>query len=213
MFGIDLTRHGRFFIGFLLGLAAAGGSVLVDRSLELSLLIGANGFFISYLSMMMCYATQTSAEDLRRHGEVADEGLVLIFALTAGAVLTSLVAIVVVLIGQKDSALAEKAAALLAVPLGWAMVQTLAGFHYAHRYYRREAEGITEGLDFPGTDAPGPWDFLYFSFGVGMTAQVADVQATTTATRRAVLVHSVTAFFYNTVLLALAVNAAVALAG
>lgn len=213
MLNIDLTRHGRFFIAFLVGLAAAGASVVLDLSLALHLLIGANGFFISYLALMLLHASQTSAADLRRHGEVADEGLVLIFALTAGAVLTSLAAISVVLIGRSDSALAEKAAALLAVPLGWAMVQTLAGFHYAHRYYRHDEDGIKEGLDFPGTDDPGPWDFLYFAFGVGMTAQVADVQATTTATRRAVLVHSVTSFFYNTVLLALAVNAAVSMAG
>lgn len=213
LFGIDLTRHGRFFIALLVGAAAAGGSLLADLSLSLHLLIGANTFFISYLAMMMLHATQTSAEDLRRHGEVADEGLLLIFALTAGAVLTSLAAIIVVLIAQENSGWPEKAAALMAVPLGWAMVQTLAGFHYAHRYYRHDEDGITEGLAFPGKDLPGPWDFLYFAFGVGMTAQVADVQATTTATRRAVLVHSVTSFFYNTVLLALAVNAAVSMAG
>jgi uncharacterized membrane protein len=42
-----------------------------------------------------------------------------------------------------------------------------------------------------------------------MTAQVSDVVTTATPMRRMVLAHSVASFFYNTVILALAVNAAV----
>jgi uncharacterized membrane protein len=48
---------------------------------------------------------------------------------------------------------------------------------------------------------------------VGMTCQVSDVQVKTTAMRKAVLVHGVAAFFFNTVFIAMAVNAAVSLAG
>ena len=44
-----------------------------------------------------------------------------------------------------------------------------------------------------------------------MTAQVSDVVVTTAAMRRAVLLHSLGSFFYNTVILALAVNAGLAL--
>jgi uncharacterized membrane protein len=57
------------------------------------------------------------------------------------------------------------------------------------------------------------WDFIYFSLVIGMTAQVSDVQVRTTAMRRAVTGHSVVSFFFNTVLIAMAVNAAVASAG
>ena len=67
-------------------------------------------------------------------------------------------------------------------------------------------------LDFPGCAAPGPWDFLYFSFVVGMTAQVSDVQVKTSVMRRAVLGHGVISFFFNTVFIAMAENAAVAMA-
>ena len=55
------------------------------------------------------------------------------------------------------------------------------------------------------------WDFLYFSFTIGMTAQVSDVVVTAGGLRRVVLLHSIGAFFYNTVILALAVNAGLAL--
>jgi uncharacterized membrane protein len=44
---------------------------------------------------------------------------------------------------------------------------------------------------------------------VGMTAQVSDVQVLTTPMRRVTLAHGVVSFFYNTVLLALAVNVAI----
>ena len=51
------------------------------------------------------------------------------------------------------------------------------------------------------------------AFGIGMTAQVADVATASTQVRRVVLVHSIGSFFYNTIILALAVNAAVTSAG
>ena len=62
---------------------------------------------------------------------------------------------------------------------------------------------------FSGRGEPDAWDFLYASFTIGMTAQVSDIQVQTRALRRAVLVHGVASFFYNTCILALAVNAAV----
>ncbi len=45
-----------------------------------------------------------------------------------------------------------------------------------------------------------------------MTAQVSDVSVTTTRMRRLTLGHSVFSFFYNTVILALTINAVVILA-
>ncbi len=96
--------------------------------------------------------------------------------------------------------------------MGWALLHGLMGFRYAHLYYKPNPDA---GLDFPGLKKAGPGvvDFLYFSFTIGMTAQVSDVQVTTPQMRQTVLLHSILSFFYNTVILALAVNAAVALTG
>ena len=70
------------------------------------------------------------------------------------------------------------------------------------------------GLSFPGGDTPPQgWDFLYFAIVIGMTAQTADVEVTTTRMRRLVIVHSVVAFFFNTIIVAAAVNLAVTLGG
>ena len=94
------------------------------------------------------------------------------------------------------------------------MLHTLAAFHYANLFYApAPAAARRGGLDFPGTPEPGPWDFLYFAFVIGMTAQVSDVAVRTTPLRRTALAHGVASFFYNAVILALAVNAALAYAG
>jgi uncharacterized membrane protein len=84
--------------------------------------------------------------------------------------------------------------------------------HYAHLFYSAPTlhDGpATGGLQFPETQEPEPWDFLYYSFVIGMTAQVSDVQVCSVAMRRVTLAHGVVSFFFNTVILALAVNVAV----
>ncbi len=69
------------------------------------------------------------------------------------------------------------------------------------------------GLEFPGGKRPEGSDFLYFSTVIGMTAQTADTGITTAHMRRVVLVHSILSFFFNTVIVAAAVNLAVTLGG
>jgi uncharacterized membrane protein len=55
-------------------------------------------------------------------------------------------------------------------------------------------------------DEPDFIDFAYFSFVLGMTFQVSDVQVTSRRLRRLVLAHSLLSFVYNTILLALTIN-------
>ena len=201
-----MGRHKRFLLAFALGAVIAG---LLPITRELRALAGANAFFLCYLGLMLRLAQTAAPDDLRRHAEQADEGIPFILLLALSSVLISLTAIYLVLNGPARSGPLPFLLALAAVPMGWAMVQVLAGFHYAHLFYRPEPHAAAGGLLFPGEDAPGPWDFLYFAFSVGMTAQVSDVTTTSAAMRRVVLFHAVGSFFYNTVILALAVNAAV----
>ncbi|WP_429937839.1 DUF1345 domain-containing protein, partial [Brucella melitensis] len=67
------------------------------------------------------------------------------------------------------------------------------------------------GFDFPGTPEPSGWDFAYYAYVIGMTAQTSDTNVTTPAMRRTTLLHSIVSFFFNTVLVAAAVNVVVAL--
>ena len=64
---------------------------------------------------------------------------------------------------------------------------------------------------FPKEDAPDYWDFLYFSFVVGMTSQVSDVAVASKSVRRIVLAHGIVSFLFNVTLLALVVNIAASL--
>lgn len=174
-------------------------------------LAAANTFFVAYLFLMLHFVRSSTPATLRAGAAREDEGTGLILLLAAFAVATSLIAIFALVNQPGTVALPQAASAFAAVPLGWAMVHTLAAVHYAHIFYgsggRHRATG---GLIFPDTPEPGMWDFLYLAFGVGMTAQVSDVVVTSTGMRRAVLVHCVASFFTNTVILALAVNAALA---
>jgi uncharacterized membrane protein len=199
-----MGRHKRFLWAFALGAAIAAA---LPMALELRILAGANGFFACYLGLMLRFARGAGADVLRRHAAQEDEGIVFILLLALGSVLVSLTAIYLVLNGHGAAGPLPYTLALVGVPLGWAMVHVLAAFHYAHLYYGKGS--AAQGLIFPGVDAPGPWDFLYFAFGIGMTAQVSDVTTNTSVMRRVVLFHAVGSFFYNTVILALAVNAAV----
>ena len=87
-----------------------------------------------------------------------------------------------------------------AVVASWALIHTFFTFIYAHLYYGNR------GLAFPGEDEPGYSDFAYFSFVIGMTFQVSDVQITSSGMRRMVLLHGLVSFAFNMVILALSVN-------
>lgn len=92
--------------------------------------------------------------------------------------------------------------------VSWAIVHTIFTFHYAHLYYLKE-NGDTaakEGLNFPHEKRPDYLDFAYFSFVIGMTFQVSDVQIVSRKLRRTVLAHGLLSFALNTFVVALTIN-------
>jgi uncharacterized membrane protein len=151
--------------------------------------------------------------DLKRvqvRAEETDEGgpaLLLITVLTA---LASLAAIVIELGSAREmkSPEAQQAAFILAavtVILSWTLIHTIFAFHYVHVYYR--GPGMHgRGLAFPGEGEPDYWDFVYFSFVIGMTFQVSDVQITGKNIRRLAIAHALVSFVFNVAILALTVN-------
>lgn len=207
-------RHFRFYLAALIGLATFFASA--SRPIDLRFVLAGDVFFATYLGLMAALAARTTPDDLRRRGEEGDEGPAVIFLLAALALAMSLGAIFVILNRPGQHGLLPALLAVASVPLGWMMLHTLAAFHYATMYYARAAPGEgapdQRGLAFPGTETPGVTEFLYFAFVLGMAAQVSDVAVRSTRMRRAVLIHSTASFFYNTVLLALAVNAALSFA-
>jgi uncharacterized membrane protein len=94
----------------------------------------------------------------------------------------------------------------------WCLIHTVFAMHYAHGYYHDEDEGpafsSAGGLEFPSEKEPDFLDFAYFSFVIGMTCQVSDVQVSSQGMRRLALVHGLLSFVFNTIILALSINLA-----
>jgi len=216
--GPHARHHARFYTAVLAG--AAVWLLAWPLGERLRWVLAGDVMFAGYLALMAGLVARGTPELMRRRAAAADEGMPLIVALTLAAVGFSLVSLFASLnLGTRPGGI-ELALSFASVPLGWVMVHTIAAFHYARLFYAKEQDEAAQsdgdeagGLAFPETDAPAAWDFLYHSFIIGMTAQVADVQVTSTAMRRTVMAHGMAAFFYNTVLVALAVNFAVGLGG
>jgi uncharacterized membrane protein len=91
--------------------------------------------------------------------------------------------------------------------MSWAFTHTMFALHYAHEFYAQN-DGKGGGLLFPGNEDPDYWDFVYFSFVIGMTSQVSDVAISCKPIRRTAAAHGVISFVFNAALLALTVNIA-----
>lgn len=157
---------------------------------------------LAYIMMLRCDHT-----NIRRNAILQDDGRILILLVTALGAFASIGAIVFELGSSKPGA-PELALAVVTIALSWAAVHTTFALHYAHDYYRGAKPG---GLQFPSGDKPEPadyWDFVYFSFVIGMTAQTSDVGITEKAIRRAATAHGIISFVFNTALVALMVNIA-----
>jgi uncharacterized membrane protein len=99
----------------------------------------------------------------------------------------------------------------------WFFIHLTYALHYAREcfdeYFAEPGRPAAErgGLAFPGTEHPDYYDFLYFSYVIGVACQTADVNISSPAMRRVVLVHCVLAFFFNSAVLALTINIAAGL--
>jgi len=218
---MHLSHHLRFLAALGAGLLAYAGCRLLGwpELWALQVILGGDVFFVFYLGLTALFVHRITAKELRERAENPDEGLPLIILVTAATVVLSLVSVFLLVErssppgGADTPSLLALPLAVAAVPLGWLTLHAMVAFHYAHLYYAPAGRGDAGGLEFPRTPEPGLWDFLYYAYVVGMTAQVSDVAVTGEAQRRITLVHGIFSFFYNTVILALAVNAAANLRG
>ena len=88
----------------------------------------------------------------------------------------------------------------------WTFIQVLFAIHYAGVYFGAVADGEPGGLEFPGEPNPGWMEFVYQAFVVGCTFATSDASVTSSRMRRICVIQGVVGFFYNTVILALAIN-------
>jgi uncharacterized membrane protein len=195
----------RLFLAILLGLALLpllpGEWRLATRSLVAwDIALGL------YLMLAFRLMTNCDVNRIKRRAAHQDEGRITILVLVVASTLASLLAILAEL-GGANRQPAHLALAAITILLSWAFTHTIFAIHYAHEYYSEKAHK-GGGLNFPGDEPPDYWDFVYFSFVVGMTSQVSDVAVTSSALRRLVAAHGAVSFIFNATLLALTVNIA-----
>ena len=178
------------------------------------LLIACDSGELVFLAAVWLMMARSTPDGMRRRAQLEDEGRYAVLTLSVTAAVAILLTIVFELHGIKDlsagAAGLRVALAASTILLSWFFMNTIFALHYAHGYYG-DADPSSDykpvgGLNFPGRPEPDYWDFLYFSFVIGMTFQVSDVQIEDHALRRGVLAHGVLAFFFNVIIMALTIN-------
>ena len=208
LFVVRMVRaQPRLFSSGALGILITASLGFVTRWRPVtSVLIGWDIGVSIYLALAFFMIARSDVESIRRRAAGQDEGRSAILVLTVAAALASLAAIFAELgsgTGRRPIHVALAAATIL---LSWAFIHTMFALHYAHEFYDETDGG---GLAFPGDEKePDYWDFVYFSFVIGMTSQVSDVGITSKQIRRTAAAHGVVSFVFNAALLALTVNIA-----
>jgi uncharacterized membrane protein len=167
----------------------------------------------TFLVSMLLGMIQHSPTEIRARAVLDDEGRGIILGLVLIASAASVWAVGIELSLAKDAhglvRIARIALAFGTVLASWLVVQMIFALHYAHEYYGvDEDDGARDagGLEFPGHEDPDYWDFLHFSIIIGVACATADVNFTSKGLRQLGTVHSLVAFAFNTVIVALTIN-------
>ena len=217
LIGRILVGRTRLVVSIVVAIAAF---FVVPATLQAAtrLLIAWNIGTALYIAWTVVSMTRATSKSIRWSARITDEGRFLILILVSLAALAAVGAIFAQLTITKDlNGLAKElhlGLAVLTIFTAWVFIHLSYALHYAHEYFDEtkacdgEALDLKAGVNFPGTDEPDYWDFVYFSFIIGVAAQTADVSITSKAIRRTSLAHSVLSFFFNSAILALTINIA-----
>lgn len=206
----NADAHHRFFVAAVLSVLMYAG--LAGRVSMMGHIFATWDFF-SFCILVMAWVRIVSANprNARASARLQDSSYTAIFVFVIFSACASLLALGILLgSSAKDLSGSRLAGHILlsvaTVACSWTLVHTMFALRYAHLFYNKSASARGSGLDFPEEKEPDYLDFAYFSFVIGMTFQVSDVQITSRAIRRLALVHGIVSFAFNMVILALTVN-------
>ena len=193
-----------------------GISLPLQLSIVTRVLIGWNVTVWFYLGLMGWLMMRANHTKVRLIAQQEDKSAVVILAIMSAAAMVSLAAIILELATVKNldfsTRMVHYAFTGATVFGSWLLVGTLFTFHYAHLYYRSPLE--QRALHFPENEAnPNYWDFLYFSFTIGVAAQTSDISVMNRSMRKTVLAQSILSFLFNAAILGLTINVAASLVG
>lgn len=206
----ETTGHQRLVYGMAVGVAAF--LLPLPITTPSKGLLGWCAGAITYLVLAWWLAVEFDATRTRERAQAQDQPGLTLFVLLLLSVFASMAAIAFMLQHVKDLSTPQRTGhlllSMLALAASWLLMQTIFAFRYAHVYYQAELNRHPRGagLEFPGKLPPDYFDFLYYAHVVGMTSQVSDVVVTSRQMRRMTLLHSVTSFAFNMLVLALSIN-------
>ena len=212
-----VRRHARAQIRFLIALAV-GLAVFVFvplAGLVPRILAGWNAGGWLYLLLVAIKMARAEIEGIKRQSALERESrIVVLVVVTFGSIFTMLALFAQLMAIKSEHGIDRTLSislSVLTIVLSWLLIHTVFALFYAHEFHTEGpggAKGQGGGLKFPDDSTPDYLDFLYFSFVVGTTAQTSDVDVTSRAMRRVVMLHGILSFFFNTAVIALAVNIA-----
>ncbi|MDO9368089.1 MAG: DUF1345 domain-containing protein [Sphingopyxis sp.] len=196
----------RFLIFAAVLVVAGGGASTLGCDPRTALLIGfdiAAFIFLCSLAPLL----KADPDQMRRTAEANDANRAGLLAITVLLSLVVLFAVGTLIASPGKLDRADIILIIATLALTWLFANIVFTLHYAHLYYLQKDGRDQRGIEVPGMHEPGYWDFLYFSFTLGMTFQTSDVIITGAHMRRVVLGHCMAAFVFNMGILAFTVNA------
>ena len=147
------------------------------------------------------------AAGIRKKAKPEDADRILLLVLTAVTMITILTAVTAELTQGDAPDVFAVALVIVTLAVAWCFSNMIYAIHYAHLYYDdSRGGGDRGGVEFPKNKTPDYWDFVYFSYTLGMTFQTSDVAITDGKWRKVVIFHSVAAFVFNIGVIAFSIN-------
>ncbi|MFM9879544.1 MAG: DUF1345 domain-containing protein [Burkholderiaceae bacterium] len=176
-------------------------SLLPLVQISQALLLAFDAGAVLFLGLLAHLMAEATPQTMRHHAQIQEESkwAVLLLSLCITGVVIG--ALTTELHAAKVKSWADIALASGSIFLSWLFVAVMFAEHYAHSWYMTAGQ-----MDFPGTEEPDYWDFIYFSLVISMCAQTSDVVIKSSAVRRLVALHSLVAFFFNVIIIAITVN-------
>ena len=210
-----IIGRARLFISLALGLLII--TMLPDTlRLMTRMVLGWDALTLSYVVLTGYLMINSDVSHCKHRASIYDEGDWIILIVTVVGAIASFFAIISELAASKAAAqpfLTTFAFTAITVALSWVFTHMIFALHYANLFYRTNAKGEHGGLLFPGNRELDYRDFLYYAFVIACAAQTADVDTVSPAMRRVTLVHCITAFAFNSAILALMINITAGLMG
>lgn len=192
------------FIIFCVVLALGAFAAIPPLGLSRGILTAFDAAAIVFLASVYPLLDNPS-EQMRRAARDNDANRTLLLVITFVVTLVILTAVASEMHGRSKPL--TLALVLATLPLAWLFSNVVYALHYANLYYQDGKDGADRGgLGFPSCDEPTYWDFIYFSFTLGMTFQTSDTAITNTTMRQVVTGHCLAAFVFNLGVLAFTIN-------